>query len=139
MLIVIEVVVVVLYTQIHRICNHVDYSREALIQQSSVKEVLFREALRKAEEALGLQCVHNVEQLVIKMGGAEHVVEPAKRLLAEFQVREGVFLDSSSPYHYWKNMGADSSITAATRAINHSLLYFSFLSNGFIRDGLNKE
>ncbi len=69
-----------------RQCGHLGYSREALVQQSMVKEAQYRDVFRRAEHALELTSAWSAPQLAMVLGG-EQAVALAQRLLGEYEAR----------------------------------------------------
>ena len=69
-----------------RQCGHLGVSREALVQQSMVKEAMYRDVFRRVEQALDLTSAWSVPQLAMVLGG-EQAVKLAERILTEYQTR----------------------------------------------------
>lgn len=69
-----------------RQCGHLDVSRDALVQQSMVKEAMYRDVFRRVEQALDLTSAWSVPQLAMVLGG-EQAVKLAERILSEYQTR----------------------------------------------------
>lgn len=69
-----------------RQCGHLGVSREALVQQSMVKEAMYRDVFRRVEQALDLTSAWSVPQLAMVLGG-EQAVKLAERILSEYQTR----------------------------------------------------
>lgn len=69
-----------------RQCGHLGVSRDALVQQSMVKETLYRDVFRRVETALELTSAWSVPQMAMVLGG-EQAVKLAERTLTEYQAR----------------------------------------------------
>lgn len=67
-------------------CGHLGVSRELLVQQSMVKEAMYRDVFRRVEQALSLTSAWSVSQLAMVFGG-EQAVKLAERILTEYQTR----------------------------------------------------
>lgn len=69
-----------------RQCGHLGVSRDALVQQSMVKEAMYRDVFRRVEQALDLTSAWSVPQLAMVLGG-EQAVKLAERIQTEYQTR----------------------------------------------------
>lgn len=78
--------------QPNSVCHHHAYPRAALVAQSMVKEAVYKDVLRRAEQALDLRASYTPRQLAVVLGG-EPAADLAERLLRAYEVsrrgREG--------------------------------------------------
>ncbi|GAB5033566.1 origin recognition complex subunit 6-like [Nannochloropsis oceanica] len=69
-----------------RQCGYLSVSRDSLVQQSMVKEAMYRDVFRRVEQALSLTSAWSVPQLAMVLGG-EQAVKLAECILSEYQKR----------------------------------------------------
>lgn len=73
--------------QTDSVCHHHTYPRAALVAQSMVKEAVYKDVLRRAEQALDLRASYSPRQLAVVLGG-EPAADLAERMLRAYEVCE---------------------------------------------------